>query len=80
MTTTLLELQDQFGALSSETQLIQGTWKHRDQEYRDELVRVFVDVEDTPAARIFFERFKEQLKQRFQQIDIWITSYPIDVL
>ena len=29
-------------------------------------------------ARQFFTDFKEDLKQRFQQIDIWITTYPID--
>lgn len=80
MTVTLLELQDRFGATSSETQTIRGTWSHLGQVYRDDLVRLFVDVEDTPAAREFFEGFKEQLKQRFQQLDIWITSYPIDVL
>ena len=76
----LLEIQSRFGAISSETQVIQGAWSHLGQVYRDDLVRVFVDVEDVPAAREFFEAFKEQLKQQFQQLDIWITSHPIDVL
>jgi hypothetical protein len=48
--------------------------------YRDDLARVFVDAPDTPASREFFAGFKEQLKARFKQIDIWMTTYPIEVL
>lgn len=77
---TLLELRQQFGAVSSETQVIRGFWEHQGQTYRDELVRVFVDVTDAPQNRQFFEDFKERLKTRFQQIDIWMTTYPIDVV
>jgi hypothetical protein len=70
----------EFGSISSETQIIQGTWSHLGNVYRDHLMRVFVDVKDTPAARQFFEGFKETLKERFEQLDIWITSYPVEVL
>ena len=56
--TTLMELQTQFGVISAETQTIQGTWTHLGRVYRDDLVRVFVDVEDKPAARTFFEASK----------------------
>jgi hypothetical protein len=41
---------------------------------------VFVDEEDTPQNRDFFVRFKERLKQRFQQKDIWLTTYPVEVI
>ena len=44
------------------------------------VVRVYVDVEDGGEAGEFFREFKEKLKQRFQQLEIWITSYPIEVL
>src|SRR5205823_5033705 len=37
---TLLELRQQFGAVSSETQIIRGIWEHQGQSYRDDLVRV----------------------------------------
>jgi len=37
-------------------------------------------VEDVPANREFFLLFKDRLKQKFKQIDIWMTSHPIDVL
>jgi hypothetical protein len=36
-----------------------------------------VDVEDTPENGEFFVRLKQQLKERFRQIDIWIVSYEI---
>jgi hypothetical protein len=38
---TLVELRQQFGGVSSETQIIRGLWQHEDQTYRDELVRMF---------------------------------------
>ena len=41
---TLLELEERFGAVSSETQPIHGLWRHEDQIFRDELIRVFVDT------------------------------------
>ena len=43
-------------------------------------MRVFADVEDTPENRHFFLGFKTRLKSRFDQIEIWLTSHPIDVL
>jgi len=39
-----------------------------------------VDAEDTPENRQFFIELKERLKQRFQQLDIWLTVHPIEVL
>jgi hypothetical protein len=77
---TLLELEERFGAVSSETQIIRGLWRHEDQLYRDDLIRVFVDTSDVPESRQFFLEFKERVKARFQQIDIWMTTYPIEVL
>ena len=75
----LLELEGRFGAVSAETQTIRGQWRHEGQSYRDDLVRVFTDVPDLPENRQFFLEFKERAKARFQQLDIWLTSHPIDV-
>ena len=77
---TVLRLREHFGAVSWENQTIQGQWQHEGVVYRDDLARVFVDVADTADNRQFFQRFKEQVKADFQQLDIWLTSYPIDVL
>jgi hypothetical protein len=77
---TLLELEQRFGAVSSETQSIQGFWQHQGQSYRDDLTRIFVDVPDTPESFEFFQQFKEGLKARFQQLEIWVTTYPVQVI
>jgi hypothetical protein len=77
---TLVELRAQFGAVSCETQTIQGIWTHETDVYRDELIRVFVDAPDTADSRTFFVGLKERLKYSFGQLDIWVTTYPIEVL
>jgi hypothetical protein len=77
---TLLEVRQRFGSVSSETQIIRGYWQHEGEIYRDELVRIFVDVLDLPETRQFFQDFKERMKARFQQLDIWMTTYPVEIL
>ena len=77
---TLLELRQRFGAVSCETQTIQGLWQYQGQVFRDDLVRVFVDVPDLPESREYFLEFKDRVKTRFKQIDIWMTTYPIEVV
>ena len=77
---TLLELEEHFGAVSCETQIIRGLWRYEDELFRDELIRTFVDAPDVPESRDFFLEFKERVKARFQQIDIWMTTYSIEVL
>lgn len=76
----LFSIQKRFGAVSSETQTIHGLWSHEDQTYRDDLVRLFADVPDTPESRQLFLEFKERAKATFRQIDIWMTTYPVDIL
>ena len=68
-----------FGAASCEMQTIRGEWEDEGQIYRDELVRVFVDIEDTEENRQFFREFRNRLKTRFRQLAIWLTSHPIDI-
>jgi hypothetical protein len=76
----LLELRQRFGAVSCESQTIHGLWRHDEQLFRDELVRVFVDAPDVAESREYFIGFKERAKANFRQIDIWMTTYPIEVL
>lgn len=77
---TVQELEDRFGAVSCETQAIEGRWRSGSVLYRDELMRVWVDAESTPEVRAFFEALKTRAKERFQQLDIWVTSHSIEVL
>ena len=77
---TFDELRMRFDAVSAETQTIKGSWQHQGEQFTDELVRFFVDVADTPEHIEFFRQFKEALKERFGQLDIWLTTYPIEVI
>jgi hypothetical protein len=64
----------------SRSELPNGKWTFQGQSYRDDLVRVFVDVPDTEDNRHFFVNFKERLKESFQQLDIWVTTHPLEIL
>lgn len=74
------ELRAKFGAASWETQVLRGAWENEGAIYQDNFTRFFVDVPDLPEHREFFKEFKERLKRRFSQLDVWITSHPIDVI
>lgn len=74
------ELVEKFGATTTDTTIAIGSWVYKGVLYKDRLIRIRVDVEDTEDARKFLEDFKEVLKERFKQIDIWITGYEIEVI
>jgi hypothetical protein len=77
---TLIDLEDHFGSVSWETQVIRGRWRHEEDLYSDDLMRVVIDVEDLPEHRQFFQDFKERLKSRFRQIEIYMTTHLIDIV
>jgi hypothetical protein len=77
---TLEEIRTRFGAVSWETQIIHGRWRHEGKTYEDDSMRIVIDVLDTTENRAFFSNLKGQLKVRFQQLDIWMTSHAIDVI
>jgi len=47
--------------------------------YRDNLVRLAVDVSDTAQSREWMKEFKARWKTRLQQLELWMVSYLIDV-
>lgn len=75
----LLEIVDHFGAASYETQKVEGHWRYSGVLYRDNLVKIVVDVKDITTHRQWFKAFKKRWKQRLKQIDLWIVSYPIEI-
>lgn len=77
---TLLEIRQQFGAVSAETQIIRGIWQNEGTVLRDDLTRVFIDVPDTSESHTFFRELKGRLKARFQLVEIWMTAHPIEVI
>jgi len=74
------ELVDKFLATTTDTIIATGSWVYKGILYEDKLLRIRVDTEDTEEARNFFVNFKEKLKERFKQIDIWITAYDIEII
>jgi hypothetical protein len=75
----VLEIVDRFGAVSYERQTIEGHWRHGGVLYRDNLVRLIVDLPDLPENRQWVRQFKERWKVRLEQVEIWMVSYRIDV-
>jgi hypothetical protein len=76
---TAEELCDRFGGVTQDSVRITGTWKYGGTRYRDDLLRLRIDT-NGPSANSFFQTHKEIWKERFQQIDIWITAYEIEII
>ena len=76
---TQRDLEERFGAVSSEGQVIRGFDRDTGQT-EDQLVRYFTDVPDTSENLDFFREEKERLRERFRQEEIWITTHLVEVL
>src|SRR5436190_19920818 len=58
----VLEIVDHFGAASYETQKVEGHWRFGGVLYRDDLVKIVVDVTDTAENRQWLKEFKDKWK------------------
>ncbi len=77
---TWADLVAQFQALTIQPQSFRGIWMHEGERYEDNLIRLILDVPDTPETEQFFKAYKETLKERFKQLDVWITAYSIRII
>jgi len=75
----VLEIVDFFGAVSYETQKVEGHWRHEGVVYRDDLVRLVVDIPDTAVNRQWMRDFKTRWKVRLEQLELWLVSYRIEI-
>ena len=75
----VLEIVDHFGAASYETQKVEGHWRHSGVVYRDNLVKVVVDVPDSAKNRRWMKAFKGRWKARLEQLELWMVSYQIEI-
>jgi len=75
----VLEVVEHFGAASYETQRVEGHWRQAGVTYRDNLVRLVVDVPDTAANRRWMKAFKQRWKAKLEQLELWLVSYVITV-
>ena len=75
----VLEIVEQFGAASYEPQHIEGHWRQRGVLYRDNLVRLVIDVPDTAKNRRWMKSFKARWKTKLEQLELWMVSYLITI-
>src|SRR5215213_7283895 len=75
----VLEVVEQFGAASYETQRVEGHWRHGGTLYRDNLVRLVIDVPDSPTNRRWMTAFKQRWKVKLKQLELWMVSYLITI-
>jgi len=77
---TLMEVTDRFGALSYNPHAFMGVWTQAGKRYEDELFRLTIDVEERPENSQFIAHLKAELLERFEQLEIYVVSYPIEVI
>jgi hypothetical protein len=75
----VLEIVEQFGAASYETQRVEGHWRHAGVIYRDNLIRLVVDVPDSVKNRRWMKAFKRRWKAKLEQLELWLVSYLITI-
>ena len=75
----VLEIVDSFGAVSYETQKVEGHWRHGGVLYRDNLVRLVVDAPDSVKNRRWMKDFKSRWQARLEQVELWLVSCRIEI-
>jgi len=72
------DLLSEFDGVAVDPHSVLGVWQHGGERYEDELARITVDVDDTPENQAFFTNFKQLLLERFEQVEIYMISFPIE--
>ena len=75
----VLEIVEQFDAASYETQKVEGHWRYQGVLYRDNLVKIVIDVPDLEENREWMRAFKARWKEKLEQLDLWLVSYVIEI-
>lgn len=75
----VLEVVDHFGVVSYETQKVEGHWRASGVIYRDNLVKIVVDLPDSTSNRNWMKNFKTRWKAKLEQLELWMVSYRIEV-
>ena len=74
------ELRDRFGAVTIDPFKADGYWLSKGFLYYDETRRFRVDTSYSEMNVAFFLDYKETLKERFKQEDVWITVHQIEII
>jgi hypothetical protein len=62
-----------------ETQKVEGHRRHAGVLYRDDLVRIVIDVPDVAKNRQWMKQFKKRWLDRLEQLELWMVSYRIEL-
>ena len=73
------EIVAQFNAVTFYREAVEGHWRHDETWFRNDLALLVVDVPDTAKNRKWMKAYKASWKQRLEQLEIWMVSYPIDI-
>jgi hypothetical protein len=80
----LLETKDdlvkQFGGVTLHQEPVTGYWMNDGIEYTDSLIRITVGCSASEENEVFIRNYKEVLKQRFSQIEVWIVEHQIRII
>ena len=74
------ELLVRFDGVTFEPTILIGAWVQDGIRYDDPLVLLYVDCENTGANKQYFRNLKETLKKRFDQLEVRITTFRIEVI
>ncbi len=75
----LQDLAARFGGVTFRPEHLLGVWLYENRRFEEHSVCFVTDVEDTDENAQFFSAYKQTLKERFRQLDIWIVSYEIHI-
>ena len=75
---TIEWLISHYGGGTVERNSISGYWHGNTGVVAEKNVRLTCDVPDTPENLEFFLQFKKVNQDRFEQEEIWLTSFPIE--
>jgi hypothetical protein len=76
---SLMEVFETFGAFTFRPDAALGSWTVDDHRFDDRLFSLIVDVDDTVENLTWISHLKSHLLQRFEQLEIYVTSHPIDL-
>lgn len=74
------ELLEEFGATTFDSVVAYGRWVYKGLVYEDQVLRFRVDTKSAKKSQAFFKKYKKVLKERFRQLDIWITAHDLEVI
>jgi hypothetical protein len=79
--TTYKELSDNFCGWTHDPTVKNGEWVDEDgNKFSDTHTTLFCDIDYTETNKQFLDKYKEVLKKRFKQKDIYITIHDVEVI